>query len=81
MIIIHCSEDGDHSIRRISKEKFLKDLNDGQYGDGGDGGRLPVFADPKTFDSLDLDQFAGYILVDGDIVVPKPQTVVTKFKL
>ncbi len=81
MILIYCSEDGDHRIERISKEEFLKQLNAGDYGDGGDNGPRPIFADPKTFDRLDLEQFVGYILIDGDIVVPKAEKVVTKFKL
>lgn len=77
MILIYCSEDGDHGVRRLSKEQFLKNLNSGDYGDL----EKIEFADPKTFDRLDLESFVGYILIDGDIVVPKPETVVTKFKL
>lgn len=78
MILIYCSEDGDHRIEQISKEQFLKNLNDGDYGE--DLEKIE-FADPKTFDRLDLESFVGYILVDGPIVVPKPEKIVTKFKL
>jgi hypothetical protein len=74
MIVIHCSEDGDHSVEQLTKEEFLSNLNDGCYGE------KPEFANSKT-DLSDLNCFTGYIVVDGDIVVPKPEKVVTKFKL
>lgn len=73
MILISCSEDGDHSFGIITKEAFLRHMNEGYYGDN------PVFAEPGK--AVDLERFSGYILIDGDIVQPKPVQHVTKYTI
>lgn len=83
MILIHCSEDGDHSVEQLPKEVFLKKLNDGEYGDNGDNGPLREFMAPNDLGKrwFDLNTFVGIILVDGDVVVPKVKEIVKKFTL
>lgn len=74
VILIYCSEDGDKSINFLSEDQFLKDLNKGDYGEN------PTFAMPG--EKIDLDCFGpGYILIKGNVVVPKPVNVVKKYEL
>ena len=73
VILIHCSEDGDKSIGFVREETFLKDLNDGHYGD------KPVFAKPG--EKIEMDYFVGIILIKGEVIQPKPVDVVKKYEL
>jgi len=73
VILIHCDEDGDKSFRVLSEEKFLRELNAGDFGDD------PTFAKPG--DEVDMDCFCGYILIKGEIVQPRPVEKVKKYAL
>ena len=73
VILIHCDEDGDKRFEIIPEEKFLKDMNDGSYGDN------PKFASPD--EKIDMDYFCGYILIRGEIIQPKAVDVVKRYEL
>lgn len=68
VVVIYCSEDGDHSIKQMEKHVFLKQLKD----DHKDTIRGPQFFDIE-YDRMpmDLNMFTGYIVIDGKIVKPK----------
>lgn len=74
IIVIYCSEDGDKSIYRYTREEFSKKIST-MIAEG----LTPNFA--KAGKIPDLDHFEGYIVIDGDIVEPKPSSVVTKYQL
>ena len=73
VILFRRDEDGDTTFEVVERWKFLEQLNSGYYGES------PIFAKPG--EHLDLDIFTGYILIDGEVIQPKPKTVVTKFEL
>ena len=73
VILIYCDEDGDKSLRVLSVEAFLKELN------AGDLGENPTFAKPG--DKIEMDYFCGYILIKGEIVLPRPVEKVKKYAL
>jgi hypothetical protein len=73
VILIHCDEDGDKHFRVLSVEKFLAELNAGDFGDN------PTFANPV--DEINMDSFCGYILIKGEIVQPRPVEKVKKYAL
>jgi hypothetical protein len=73
VILIHCDEDGDKFLRVLSEGAFLKELNDGDFGDD------PTFAKPG--DEIKMDYFCGYILIKGEIVQPRPVEKVKKYAL
>jgi hypothetical protein len=77
VVVIYCSEDGDHSIQQMSRDKFLKRLKD-DYKDSKHG---PKFFDPSNHDQTDLNTFDGYIVIEGKIVQPKPIEVATEWSL
>jgi hypothetical protein len=77
VVVIYCSEDGDKSIYRYTKEEFTKEIERMV-----EDGESPKFAKPgDVVDSGFMDSFAGYIIIDGDVIEPKPVKVTTKFKL
>lgn len=76
VIAIHCSEDGDKSIEFTTKDAFMKKMEDYYLKDGIP---LPRFAKPG--EEIILDNFSGYILIEGEIVVPKSIEKVTKYEL
>jgi hypothetical protein len=77
VVVIYCSEDGDKSIYRYTKEEFAKEI-ERMVADGED----PKFARAgDVTDSGFMDHFAGYIIIDGDVIVPQPVKVAIKFKL
>lgn len=75
LIAIHCSEDGDKSIRFTTKAEFMKMLDEDYIKDGC---KLPRFAKPG--EKIEMDYFSGYILIAGEVVVPKPVEKVTKYE-
>jgi hypothetical protein len=79
VVVIYCSEDGDHSISQIPKYQFLKHLKDYFK----DSIRKPKFFDPiiNSGDSVDLMTFSGYIVIEGKIVTPKPVQVATEYEI
>jgi len=72
LFLISISEDG-INIERVDKKKFLADLNDGDYEDETFHTELPPHGTEYWG--------CGYILVEGEIVVPKPKKVVTEYEL
>lgn len=79
LILISCSEDGDHHIEILSEEEFLQRLNRKDYGD--DPKFLPELNMLKAGGSLDLNYAHGYILIRGEVIQPKAKTVVQEFTL
>jgi hypothetical protein len=75
LIAIYCSEDGDKSIQFTTKAEFLKQMER----DLEDGCSPSKFAKPG--EKLDLDHFVGYILIAGEVIVPKAVEKVTKYEL
>lgn len=75
LIAIHCSEDGDKSIRFTTKTEFMKELERNLK----DGCSMPRFAKPG--EKIEMDYFSGYILIAGEVIVPKAVEKVTKYEL
>ena len=74
VIVISCSEDGDKTIVRMTKAELLKKLKEHYWGEN------PKFAPAGTVP--DLDYFGGgLIIIDGDVVEPRPIQTVTEFAL
>lgn len=77
VVIVYCSEDGDHSVFQMDKAKFLQqlkvDYKDSRYG--------PTFFDPDNHDRTDLNRFAGMIVIEGQIVRPKALKVETEWEI
>lgn len=76
VIAIYCSVDGDKSIEFTTKDAFMKKMESYYLKDGIP---LPRFAKPG--EELCLDNFSGYILIEGEVVAPKPVETVTKYEL
>lgn len=76
VIVIYCSEDGDKSIEFTTKNAFMKKMEDYYLKDGI---ALPRFAKPG--EEVNLDTFSGYILIEGEVIAPKPVEKVTKYEL
>lgn len=76
VVAIRCSEDGDKSISFTTKAEFMKKIEDDyvRY-----GCELPRFAQPG--EKIDLDCFAGYILIQGEVIAPKPVEKITRYEL
>lgn len=75
VVAIYCSEDGDKSIKFTTKAEFMKGIE----ADMKDGASFPRFAKPG--EKIEMDYFVGYILIEGDVIVPKPVEKVTKYEL
>ena len=73
IVVIYCNEDGDTSIYRMPKSEFLQKLKLHHWGED------PKFAPTGTVPNL--DHFVGLVVVDGDVVEPKPIQTVTEFTL
>jgi len=73
--LIHNS-DGDTTVRPIDKEKFLKELADGDYGDD-------VYFLDEIPSNNDTNYWGenSYLIIKGNIVTPKEKKVITEFKL
>lgn len=66
------NSDGDTTVRTCSKEQLLRDINDGEYGD--------VLAELP--DNPDTNYWGeGVLIIKGKMIVPKPETVVTKYSI
>lgn len=75
LIAIYCSEDGDKSIKFTTKAEFMKKIEEDLKG----GCEMPRFAKPG--EKVELDYFVGYILIEGNVIVPKAVEKVTKYEL
>ena len=73
LLLISISEDG-IGIEQVDKKKFLADLNDGDY----EGEHFYTELLPSS--STEYWE-SGYILIEGEIIMPKPKEVVTRYEL
>ena len=75
LITIYCSEDGDKSISFTTKAEFMKKIEEDyiRY-----DCKMPRFAQPV--EKINMDHFSGYILIEGNVIVPKPVEKVTKYE-
>lgn len=94
LFLISISEDGDIYIKQVDRAKFLDDLNDGDYeGErfyselptqfrrvpGGDNEGEQLYSESPAETSVEYWP-SGYIIIEGEIIVPKPKEVVTKYE-
>jgi hypothetical protein len=73
VIVINCTEDGDRHVSRLTKAEFLWKFKSDHWG------KKPKFAPAGSVPDMSL--FVGIIVIDGDIVVPRPVQVVTEYEL
>jgi hypothetical protein len=73
VLVISCGEDGDKTLARLTKAELCDRLDEQWYGED------PQFASPSAVP--DLERFVGLIIIDGDIIAPKPVEKVTRYKL
>lgn len=74
VVIISFSEDGDPpSVEEMSKDAFLKRLENEYYGSN------PVFAEPGK--EIDSERFSGIVVIEGKVVRPKVMQYAIKFDL
>lgn len=75
VVIVHYSEDGDiPSVEQMSKDEFKKRLKENYYGE------KPDFVQPAQ--SIDGgSQGSAILVIEGQMIVPKPVQVVTEFEL
>jgi len=66
------NSDGDTTVRAISKEQLLSDIEEGEYGDVLP--ELPNDADTNYWGE-------GVLIIKGKIVTPKAEQVVTKYSI
>jgi hypothetical protein len=66
------NSDGDTTVRTISKEQLLRDINDGEYGDA-------LTEIPENPDTNYWGE--GVLIIKGKIVAPKAEQVVTKYSI
>lgn len=80
LVLISCSEDGDHRVEVLEEAVFLKRLNEKYYGEDP---RFLTEANVVQPDGrpLDLNYAHGYILIRGEVIQPKAKTVVQEFSL
>ncbi len=85
VVVIHCSEDGDKTIHRMTKRIFLSRLKDEYWGPDPKflerGHLLPAAPRADLPETSDLGSFVGLVIIDGDITVPKPVQVITEYEL
>jgi len=66
------NSDGDTTVRAVSKEELLRDIEDGEYKD--------VFTElPNDPDTNYWGE--GVLIIKGKMVQPKAETVVTKYNI
>jgi hypothetical protein len=80
LVLISCSEDGDHRVEVIEEAVLLTRLNEKYYGEN------PRFLHEANVrqpsgGTLDLNYAHGYILIRGEVIQPKAKTVVNEFTL
>jgi hypothetical protein len=66
------NSDGDTTVRTVSKEQLLRDINDGEFGDV--LSKIPENNDTNYWGE-------GVLIIKGTIVVPKAEQVVTKYSI
>ena len=74
--VILGSEDGGCSMQEMSKEDILKMMVPNKYGDYDYGKREFLSGLPE-----DICNFTDAIIIKGEIIVPKPKTVVKEYEL
>ena len=75
MLFIISNSDGDTSIRAVSEEEFLSELNDGDYPSVAFLDLIEGSTDPNYWPEGTL------LVIKGEVVVPKPKTVVKQYSL
>lgn len=66
------NSDGDTTVKRVSKEQLLKDIEDGDYGD----------ILPELPEDIDTNYWGeGVLIIKGKVVVPFAEQIVTKYNL
>ncbi len=68
MLFLIANSDGDTTVAQKTEAEFLEELNDGDYGD------TPVFLSA-------IEREGALLLIRGEIVQPKPKTVVQEYEL
>lgn len=71
------NSDGDTTVREVSKETLLADIESGEYGENG---RDILTSIPKNPDTNYWGEF-NVLIIKGHIVVPKAETVITKYSI
>lgn len=75
LFLVH-SSNGDTDIRAVDPDDLLRKINSGWYGDN------PQFLDalPDTPDTNYWPE-GSFLLIKGEIVVPKPRQVIIEYEL
>lgn len=71
--LIHNS-DGDTTVDLIDRGQFLEDLANGEYGKAEFLKEIPKMGDTNYWGEN------TYLIISGEIIVPKPKTVVTQYE-
>ena len=74
-LILIRNSDGDTMVSQIDEDKFLKEVNDGEYNHAEFFQSFPKEADTNYWGEKYL------LLKNGEVTFPKAETVVTKYKL
>lgn len=70
------NSDGDTTVRAISKQQLLKNIEEGDYGENAN--EILSFIPENT----DTNYWGrGVLIIKGTIVVPKAEQVVTKYNI
>lgn len=76
--VILGSEDGEPTIRKLTKEQIAKMMIPNQWGDYEYGEREFLADIPEVFDPCN---FSDIVIIKGKIIVPKPKQVVTEYEV
>lgn len=74
VIVVHVNEDGEPYIHRLTKMEFLKRLKDHYWGEDIE------FQAAGTVPS-DMMSCNKFIVIDGDVIEPRPVKVVEEYEL
>lgn len=66
------NSDGDTTVREVSRQQLLKDLEDGEFGDVLK--KIPENPDTNYWGE-------GVLIIKGKIAVPKAEQVITKYNI
>lgn len=77
-VIVVSSSDGDVTIQRLTREQLSQRLKEHYWGNEP---RFLAVADFGQSDWLDLTARGGIVIIDGDVIVPKPKQVVVEYEV
>lgn len=69
------NSDGDTTVKTVSKEELLEDLDNGDYGEN------PIFLDSIPQSDTNYWGEKGYLIIKGSIVTPNAKQVITKHEI